>query len=525
MPRNIIYNEDARRKIQAGVDKFAKVMKTTLGPLGRNVVIQKPSASPLVTNDGATIAKEIELEDHIENIGAKVVKEAASRTNDLAGDGTTTAAVLAQCIIQEGLRNIAAGANPVELKKGIQGATQLAVAAIRKLAKPVEAREAIAQVAAISAKDPVIGEMIAEAMEKVGTDGVITVDKSNSMDTTLKVTEGMQYEKGYLSSNMVTNKEKMVAELNNPYILITDRKISNAQELIPLLEQVKEQDRSLLIIAEGVEGEALGMLVLNMINGMLNVVAVHPPAYGDGRRALMEDIAILTGGTFITEDMGYMLHEATVDMLGTAASVRIEKQRTIIIDGAGDKKAVASRIGNLRLRIEKAEYDFDRKQLEERLAKLASGVAVINVGAATEVEMKEKKQRIEDALHAAKAAVAEGIVAGGGIAYVNTIPAVKAYVETLSGDRKTGAAIILRALEEPARQIAENAGLDGGAVIAELMRHPAGVGFNVLTEEYINMMEAGIVDSAKVTRLALQNAASVSTVLLTTEAVVTDTKE
>jgi chaperonin GroEL len=525
MPREIVYNENIRRRMQSGVDKLANAVKTTLGPRGRNVVIQRPSGSPLVTNDGATIAKEIELEDYVENMGARLIKEVTLKTYNVAGDGTTTATVLAQYIIREGFKNIASGANTLELIKGIQGATQLAVAAIRKLAKPVETREAIAQVAAVSAEDTDIGEMIAEAMEKVGMDGVITVDESESRDTTLNVKEGMQYEGGYLSPEMVTDKKKMVAELDSPYILITDRKISDPQELVPLLDQIAKQGKPMLIIAEGVEGEALGMLVMNKKNGVLNAVAVRPPAYGDGRSARMDDLAILTGGTFITKDMGYVLQETTLDMLGSAISVRVEKQNTVIIGGAGDKKAVATRIRYLRMLIEKAEYDFDRKQLEERLAKLVSGVAIIKVGAATEIEMKEKKQRIENARNAAKAAVAEGIVPGGGVAYINTIPAIKAYIETLSGDMKTGAAIILKALVEPARQIAENAGLEGSSVIAEVKQRPAGVGFNAVTKEYTNMMEAGIVDSAKVVRLALQYAASLSAVLMTVEVGVTDTKK
>ena len=525
MPKEIVYSEDFRRRIQSGVDNLVNAVKITLGPKGRNVVIQRSSGSPLVTNDGATIAKEIELEDSVENMGARFIKEVALKTYDAAGDGTTTATVLAQYIIREGFKNIASGANTVELKKGIQGATQLAAAAIRKLAKPVETRKAIVQVAAVSAEDTDIGEMIAEAIEKVGMDGVITVDESGSRDTALNVKEGMQYEKGYLSPEMVTDKVKMVAELENPYILITDRKIVDPQELVPLLDQIAEQGKPLLIIAEGVEGAALGMLVKNKMNGMLNAVAVYPPAYGDGRRARMDDLAILTGGTFITEDMGYVLQETTLDRLGRAASVRVEKKNTVIIGGAGDKKAVETRIKYLRMLIEKAEHDFDRKQLEERLAKLVSGIAVIKVGAATEIEMKEKKLRIENALNAAKAAVAEGIVPGGGVTYINIVPAIKVYMETLSGDMKTGASIILKALVEPARQIAENAGMEGSSVIAEVRRRPAGVGFNAVTKEYTNMMEAGIVDSAKVVRLALQYASSLSAVLLTLEVGITDTKK
>lgn len=524
MPKEIVYSEDFRRRIQSGVDKLANAVKTTLGPMGHNVVIQKPDGSPLVTNDGATITRQIVLPDYVENMGAQLIKEVTSKTYDMAGDGTTTAAVLAQYIIREGFKNITAGANIVELKKGIQGATQLAAAAIKKLARPVETREAIAQVAAVAAEDTDIGEMIAEAMEKVGMDGVITVDESGSRDTTLIVKEGMQCEVGYLSPLMVTDKEKMVAELDNPYILITDRKISDPYELVPLLDQIAKQGKPLLIIAESIEGDALNMLVMNKMKGVLNAVAIHPPAYGDGRRARMDDLALLTGSTFITKELGYVLQETTIAMLGSAASVKIDKHNTVIIGGAGDKETVAARIKYLRLLIEKAKYDFDKKQLQERLAKLVSGVAVIKVGAVTETEMKEKKLRIENAVSAAKAAVAERIVPGGGVAHINIIPAIKAYLKTLSGDMQTGAGIILKALAEPARQIAENAGMEGSTVIAELKQRPAGVGFNAVTKEYTNMMEAGIVDSAKMVRLGLQFAASLSAVLLTVEAGITDTK-
>jgi chaperonin GroEL len=496
-----------------------------LGPKGRNVVIQRPSGSPWVTNDGATIAKEIELGDDAEDMGLRLIREAAVKTKDLAGDGSTTALVLAQVIIREGMKNISFGANPIELKKGIQGATQLATAAIRKVANPVETREAIAQVAAAAAKDPAIGEMIAEAIDRVGMDGVITVEETGSRDTTLIVKEGMQLGVGYLSPEMVTDRETMVAQLENPYILITDRKIDDPQELLPLLEQVAKQGRPLLILAEGVEGKALGMLVMNKMNGALNSVAIHPPAYGEGRRARMEDIAILTGGTYITDAMGYVLREATLDLLGSAASVRVEKKNTVILGGAGDKNALAARVRSLRMRIEKTQYDFDRKQLEERLAKLCSGVAVFQVGAASEIEIQEKKVRIEKGISAAKAAAAEGIVPGGGIAYLSIIPAIKAYVSTLSGDMKTGAAILLKALVQPARQIAENAGMDGSAVLAEVKRRPPGCGFNAQTGEYANMIEVGIVDPARMVRLALQSAASVSAVLLTVEVGITDSKK
>ena len=525
MPKEVIFHEDIRIRMQSGVDKLANIIKTTLGPKGRNVVIKRPSGSPLVTNDGAAIAKEIDLADRIENMGTQLIKEVTSKTKDAVGDGTTTATILTQAIVREGFKNIAYGANPMELKKGIQGATQLAAAAIKKLARPVETREILAQVSATAAKDPKIGEMIAEAMEKVGMDGVITVDESRSRDTFLIVKEGMQLEVGYLSSQMVTDQKKMIAELDNPYILITDQKISDPQELAPLQNQIAAQNRPLLIIAESVEAGALAVLVINKLNGLFNAVAIRPPAYGDGRRARMEDLAILTGGTFITQDAGYVLSEVTVDMLGSAATVRVKKKNTVIIDGAGDKQVLATRIQDLRRLIEKAEYDFDKKQLAERLAKLSGGVAVINVGAATEVDMKEKKMRIESAVSTAKSAITEGIIPGGGSVYLHIIPAIKAFITTLSGDIKTGAEIILKALEAPARQIAENAGMEGGLVIAEIKRHPAGIGFNAITGEYTNMMAAGIVDSAMVASLALQTAASVSSLLLTIEVGVVDTNK
>jgi len=525
MPKEVIFHEDTRIRMQSGVDKLANIIKTTLGPKGRNVVINSPSGLPLVTNDGAAIAKEIDLADRVENMGTQLIKEVTSKTKDAVGDGTTTATILTQAIIREGFKNIAYGANPMELKKGIQGATQLAAAAIKKLAKPVEMRETLARVSATAAKDPEIGEMIAEAMEKVGMDGVITVDESRSRDTFLNIKEGMQLEVGYLSPHMVTDQKKMIAELDNPYILITDQKISDPQELAPLQNQIAAQNRPLLIIAESVEAGALAVLVINKLNGLLNAVAIRLPAYGDGRRARMEDLAVLTGSTFITQDAGYVLSEVTVDMLGSAASVRVEKKNTIIIGGAGEKKAVATRIHNLRMLIEKAEYDFDKKQLAERLAKLSGGVAVINVGAATEVDMKEKKIRIESAVSAAKSAVAGGIIPGGASVYLHIIPAIKAFIATLSGDMKTGAEIILKALEAPARQIAENAGMEGGLVVAEIERNPAGIGFNAITGEYINMLAAGIVDSAIVASLALQTAASVSALLLTIEVGVVDTKK
>ena len=525
MAKEIYYSEEARRKLQAGVDQLANTVKITLGPKGRNVLINKSFGSPLITNDGVTIAREIELEDSVENMGAQLVKEVATKTNDVAGDGTTTATLLAQIIIKEGFKNVAAGANPMELKKGIQGAVDVAVDEIKKISKSVETKASIAQVASVSAGAEDIGGLIAEAMEKVGKDGVITVEESKSMDTALEVVEGMQFDRGYLSAYMVSDTEKMEANMENPLILITDKKISNIQDLVPLLEQVMKQGRKLLIIAEDVEGEALATLVVNKLRGVIDVVAVKAPGYGDRRKAMLEDIAILTGGTVIASDLGYELKETTIDMLGSAATVKVDKENTVIVGGAGDKNDVKARINNLKAQVEEATSDFDKEKLQERLAKLSGGVAVIKVGAATETELKEKKLRIEDALNATKAAVEEGIVSGGGVALVNTIPAVAAYVDTLSGDVKTGAAIIQRALEEPVRQIAENAGLEGSVVVEEVKKSPVGVGLNAATEEYVNMIDAGIVDPAKVTRSALQNASSVSAMLLTTEAGIVDIKE
>ena len=525
MAKEIFYGEDARRKLQAGVDQLANTVKITLGPKGRNVLINKTFGSPLITNDGVSIAREIELEDAVENMGAQVVKEVASKTNDVAGDGTTTATLLAQIIIKEGFKNVAAGANPMELKKGIQGAVEVAVEEIGKIAHQVEKKEEIAQVASVSAADPAVGELIAEAMEKVGRDGVITVEESKSLGTVLDVVEGMQFDRGYLSPYMVSDAEKMVANMESPLILVTDKKISNIQELIPLLEQVMKAGRKLLIIAEDVEGEALATLVVNKLRGVVDVVAVKAPGYGERRKAMLEDIAILTGATVIATDLGYELRECTLDMLGSAATVKVDKENTVIVGGAGAKEDVKARVVSLKTQVEESTSEFDKEKLQERLAKLSGGVAVIKVGAATETELKEKKLRIEDALNATKAAVEEGIVSGGGVALVNTIPAVAAYVETLSGDVKTGAAIIKRALEEPVRQIAENAGLEGSVVVAEVKKSPAGVGFNAATEEYVDMINAGIVDPAKVTRSALQNAASASAMLLTTEAGIVDIKE
>ena len=525
MAKEIFYGEDARRKLQAGVDQLANTVKITLGPKGRNVLINKTFGAPLITNDGVSIAKEIELEDPVENMGAQVVKEVASKTNDVAGDGTTTATLLAQIIIKEGFKNVAAGANPMELKKGIQGAVDVAVAEISKIAQPVETKESISQVAAVSAADENIGELIAEAMEKVGKDGVITVEESKSLGTTLDVVEGMQFDRGYLSAYMVSDAEKMEAVLENPLILITDKKIMNIQELVPILEQVMQMGRKLLVIAEDVEGDALATLVVNKLRGILDIVAVKAPGYGERRKAMLEDIAVLTGGTVVASELGYELREMTLDMLGTATTVKVDKDSTVIVGGGGDKADVVARIGSIKSQIEESTSEFDKEKLQERLAKLAGGVAVIQVGAATETELKERKLRIEDALNATKAAVEEGIVSGGGVALVNTIPAVAAYVETLTGDVKTGATIIKRALEEPVRQIAENAGLEGSVVVAEVKKSDLGVGFNAATEEYVNMIEAGIVDPAKVTRSALQNAASASAMLLTTEAGIVDIKE
>ena len=525
MAKEIFYGEDARRKLQAGVDQLANTVKITLGPKGRNVLINKSFGSPLITNDGVTIAKEIELEDAVENMGAQIVKEVASKTNDVAGDGTTTATLLTQIIIKEGFKNVAAGANPMELKKGIQGAVDVAVEEIGKIAKPVETKESIAQVAAVSAADEKIGDLIAEAMEKVGKDGVITVEESKSLGTTLEVVEGMQFDRGYLSAYMVSDTEKMEANIENPLILITDKKITNIQELVPILEQIMQQGRKLLIIAEDVEGDALANLVVNKLRGVIDVVAVKAPGYGERRKAMLEDIAVLTGGTVIASDLGYELKEVTVDMLGSAATVKVDKDNTVIVGGNGDKEEVKARVNSIKSQIEETTSEFDKEKLQERLAKLAGGVAVIKVGAATETELKEPKLRIEDALNATKAAVEEGIVAGGGVALVNAIPAVSEYVTDLTGDVKTGAAIIIRALEEPVRQIAENAGLEGSVVVAEVKKSQKGVGFNAATEEYVDMIDAGIVDPAKVTRSALQNAASASAMLLTTEAGVVDVKE
>ncbi len=525
MAKDLFYGEEARRKLQAGVDKLANTVKITLGPKGRNVLLDRKFGTPLITNDGVSIAREIELEDPVENMGAQLVKEVATKTNDVAGDGTTTATLLAQIIIKEGFKNVAAGANPMVLKRGIQGAVDVAVEEIQKLAKEVETKESIAQVAAVSAADENIGNLIAEAMDKVGKDGVITVEEAKSMGTTLEVVEGMQFDRGYLSPYMSTDLEKMEAVLQNPYILLTDKKISQIQDLLPILEQVLQTGRKLLIICEDLEGEALATLVVNKLKGTLDCVAVKAPGFGDRRKAMMEDIAILTGGTVISEELGYDLKAATINMLGTAGTVKVDKETTVIVDGAGDPEMIQARVNQLKVLVEETTSEFDKEKTQERLAKLAGGVAVIQVGAATETELKERKLRIEDALNATKAAVEEGIVSGGGVALANTIPAVAKYVKGLAGDEKTGASIIQRALEEPVRQIAENAGFEGSVVVAKVLASEAGIGFNAFTEEYMNMIEAGIVDPAKVTRSALQNAASASAMLLTTESCVVDIED
>lgn len=522
MAKNVLYHTEIRNSMLNGVNQLADAVKTTLGPKGRNSVIEKSYDTPLITNDGVSIAKEIEPKDHAERMGTMLIREVASKTNDLAGDGTTTATVLAQAIIQEGIRNITAGANPVELRKGIARAALTAISAIKKAAKPVETKEAIASVASISSADSEIGELIAAAMDKIGPDGVITVNESKTMETTLEIAESIDFERGYLAQEMITNPEDMSAVLDNPYILITDRKITNPMDLVPILEKVNEQGRALLIVATAVEGTALGMLVINKARGIMKVAAVNAPAYGDNRKARLEDLAILTGGTVIAEDMGLTIPEATLEMLGTADSVKITKENTYIFGKHGNPEAIALRAKQIKAHMKDAKYEYDIKQFNERLGKMSGGIAVINVGAPTEVEMKEKKLRIEDALNAAKAAVAEGIVAGGGTTYIDVLPEVKAYADTLSGDLKTGAAIILKALETPLRQIAENSGIEGGPVIDKVKTLPAGIGFNAMTGVYEDMFAAGIVDPAKVTRLALQSAASVSAAFLTTEAGVTD---
>ena len=520
MVKDIKFAEDARSAMLRGVDVLANTVKVTLGPKGRNVVLEKAFGSPLITNDGVTIAKEIELEDHFENMGAKLVAEVASKTNDIAGDGTTTATVLTQAIVREGLKNVTAGANPVGIRRGIELATKAAVEELHRISRPVESKEAIAQVAAISSGSAEVGELIAEAMEKVGNDGVITIEESKGIETELDVVEGMQFDRGYLSQYMVTDNDKMIATLDNPFILITDKKVSNIQEIIPLLEQIVQQGRALLIIADDVDGEALPTLVLNKLRGTFNVVAVKAPGFGDRRKAMLEDIAVLTGAQVITEDLGLELKDATLAQLGTAGKVVVSKDSTTIVEGAGSKELIANRVALIRAQAQDTTSDFDREKLHERLAKLSGGVAVIKVGAATETELKEKKLRIEDALNATRAAVEEGIVSGGGTALVNVQKVVEAL--ELEGDLATGAKIVSRSLEEPLRQIAENAGLEGSVIVARLKSEEKGIGYNAATDEWVNMIEAGIVDPTKVTRSALQNAASVSALLLTTEAVVAD---
>ena len=523
MAKDIQFSSDARSAMVRGVDILADTVKVTLGPKGRNVVLEKSFGSPLITNDGVTIAKEIELEYHFENMGAKLVSEVASKTNDIAGDGTTTATVLTQAIVREGIKNVTAGANPIGIRRGIETAVAAAVEALKNNAIPVANKEAIAQVAAVSSRSEKVGEYIYEAMEKVGKDGVITIEESRGMETELEVVEGMQFDRGYLSQYMVTDNEKMVADLENPYILITDKKISNIQEILPLLESILKSSRPLLIIADDVDGEALPTLVLNKIRGTFNVVAVKAPGFGDRRKAMLEDIAILTGGTVITEDLGLELKDATIEALGQAAKVTVDKDSTVIVEGSGNPEAIANRVAVIKSQIETTTSEFDREKLQERLAKLSGGVAVIKVGAATETELKEMKLRIEDALNATRAAVEEGIVAGGGTALVNVISAVAAL--ELEGDEATGRNIVLRALEEPVRQIAHNAGYEGSIIIDRLKNAEAGTGFNAATGEWVNMIDAGIIDPVKVSRSALQNAASVASLILTTEAVVANKPE
>ena len=525
MAKDLFYGEESRRKLLAGVDKLADTVKITLGPKGRNVLIEKSYGSPLITNDGVSIAKEVELEDQVENMGAQLVKEVATKTNDVAGDGTTTATLLTQAIVREGFKNVTAGANPMVLKRGIDGAVGAAVDYLKNSAKKVDDKESIAQVASVSAGDQEIGRLISEAMDKVGKDGVITVEESKSLGTTLDVVEGMQFDRGYLSPYMAANSEKMEAVLDHPYILLTDKKISNIQEIVPLLEDIMKSGSKLLIVADDVEGEALATLVVNKLRGTLDVVAVKAPGFGDRRKAMMEDIAILTGGTVISEELGYELKETTIDMLGRAETVKVNKDHTVIVNGNGSRTEIKERIDSIRAEAEETTSDFDREKLQERLAKLAGGVAVINAGAATETELKDKKLRLEDALNATRAAVEEGIVSGGGVALIGAIPAVTEYADSLEGDMRTGAKIVERALEEPVRQIAENAGFEGSVVVSKVKESPEGIGFNAASDEYVNMIDAGIVDPVKVTRSALQNAASVSGMLLTTEAGITEIKE
>ncbi len=526
MAKQIIYGEDARKSLQNGIDKLADTVKITLGPKGRNVVLDKKFGAPLITNDGVTIAKEIDLEDPFENMGAQLVKEVSTKTNDAAGDGTTTATLLAQAIVREGMKNVTAGANPMVLKKGIEKAVDASVAEIKKNSRAVANNDEIARVAAVSSGSDVVGKLIAEAMEKVSADGVITIDESKTAETYSEVVEGMQFDRGYISPYMATDGDKMIADLDEPYILITDKKISVIQDLLPLLEQIVKTGSKLLIIAEDIEGEALTTLILNKLRGTFNCVAVKAPGFGDRRKEMLQDIAILTGGQVITSDLGLELQDATMEMLGRAKQVKVSKENTIIVDGMGGADAIKDRVSQIRAAIEETTSEFDKEKLQERLAKLAGGVAVIKVGAATEIEMKEKKLRIEDALAATKAAVEEGIVAGGGTALINTMAAVEKLADSLDGDEKTGAKIVLRSLEEPVRQIAANAGLEGSVIIDNIKKNGSlGYGFDAYKEEYVDMISAGIIDPAKVTRSALQNAASVAAMVLTTESLVTDVKE
>ena len=525
MAKEIKYGAEARKALQAGVNKLADTVRVTIGPKGRNVVLDKSFGAPLITNDGVTIAKEIELEDAFENMGAQLIREVAAKTNDVAGDGTTTATVLAQAMVNEGMKNLAAGANPIVIRKGMKKATDAAVEAVASMSRKIDSKESIASVAAISAGDAEVGAMVADAMEKVSNDGVITIEESKTMKTELDLVEGMQFDRGYISAYMATDMEKMEAVLENPYILITDKKVSNIQELLPVLEQIVQSGARLLIIAEDIEGEALTTLIVNKLRGTFNVVAVKAPGYGDRRKAMLEDIAILTGGQVISEELGLDLKEVTLDQLGRAKSVKVQKENTVIVDGMGDKDRIAGRIAQMKAQIEETTSEFDKEKLQERLAKLAGGVAVIRVGAATETEMKEAKLRMEDALSAARAAVEEGIVAGGGSAYIHAAKVVEKMTEGLEGDEKTGAKIILKALEAPLFHIAANAGLEGSVIINKVREQEPGIGFDAYKEEYVDMVKTGILDPAKVTRSALQNATSVASTLLTTESVVANIKE
>ena len=525
MAKEIKYGSEARAALERGVNQLADTVKVTLGPKGRNVVLDKSFGAPLITNDGVTIAKEIELEDGFENMGAQLIREVAAKTNDVAGDGTTTATVLAQAMVHEGMKNLEAGANPIVLRKGMKKATDKAVEAIREMSSKVNGKEQIARVAAVSSGDDEVGQMVADAMEKVSNDGVITIEESKTMQTELDLVEGMQFDRGYISAYMATDMEKMEAVLDDPYILITDKKISNIQEILPVLEQIVQSGARLLIIAEDIDGEALTTLIVNKLRGTFNVVAVKAPGYGDRRKEMLQDIAILTGGQVISEELGFDLKETTMDQLGRAKSVKVQKENTVIVDGCGDKNAIADRVGQIKKAIEETTSDFDREKLQERLAKLAGGVAVIRVGAATETEMKEAKLRMEDALNATRAAVEEGIIGGGGSAYIHVSKKVKEFAETLEGDEKTGAKIILKALEAPLAQIAKNAGLEGAVIVNKVRESEVGTGFDAYNETYVDMVEKGILDPAKVTRSALQNATSVASTLLTTESVVSTIKE